>query len=193
MDDEERKLQRPKFGDPKLVVDRSVGRCSHEYVRLLHRNKTVFCRTCGEEVDAFDVLERMAREWDWATYHRRQLEEATNALEAVKREESNVKARLRSAHKLAAPEARATVYYDEYLRRLNEAKDSDAIYAAHRWAADFKWLEPQAYVALADAVRRAEFRAEENRRKNNKRGRSVRVIDGGGQSSPTEQPPNEDK
>lgn len=170
---------RPKFGDPKLVIDRSLSRCTHEYLSLRSRNKTVICRGCGEEVEAFDVLEKLARSWDWATYHRKQLEEATNALEAVKREESNVKARLRSAHKLAAPEARATVFYDEYIRRLNEAKDHDAIRAAHRWANEFKWLEPQAYAAIMEATRRAGVRADETRRKTNKRGRSVRVIDGG--------------
>jgi len=177
MDD---KVIRPQFGDPKLVIDRIRGNyCRHEYVRLVYHDERVFCRSCNEEVDAFKVLINMAIAWEQVTYHQRELAEVSDRVETLKREESNVKSRLRAAHKLAAPEARSKIFFDEYLRRLNAAGTVSEVRDAHRWAADFKWLDPSHYELLKHATLRAEHRAEEYRQKNSRRNRAVRVLDGG--------------
>jgi hypothetical protein len=171
---------RPNFGDPKLKIDRSSGkRCSHEYVTLRFTDKRVICRTCNREVDAFDVLKNLAISWEWCTYHGAQLDEQVDKLEELKREEANVKSRLRSAHKLAVPEGRSVVYFDELLRRLNEAESAGAIREAHRWSADFKWLDPLQYEILKGAQLRAERRSEDARRKSNRRNKTIRVLAGG--------------
>lgn len=178
MSDDQGKVVRPKFGDPQIVIDSAPSRCAHQFVMLRSRDKRVFCRACDEEIDAFDLLFKLTREWQWATHHEREVAEATKALEELKREEANVRGRLRTAHKLAVPDARATVFFDEYMRKLNAANDDAELRAAHDWSNEFKWLDPQQYVALREATVRAERRAEDSRRRGSKRNRHIRVING---------------
>lgn len=178
--EDDRKILRPQFGDAKLVVDHTERFCAHEYLTLRPRSETVICRVCDADIDPFDVLLRMARDWQCVTYRRQELDKLDAQIAELKREETNVKARLRSAHKLGAPDPRTQVVFDETLRRLNEACSRQAIYDAEAFLREFKWLEAAQYKLLADAAFRANQRAEAADRASPRRKRAVRVIEGGG-------------
>jgi hypothetical protein len=130
-------------------------------------------------VDPFDVLLDMAGDWERVTHQQRTLEQLAESIAELKREESNVKGRLRSAHKLGTPHERSKVFLDEVLRQLGEACDMHAIYAVHRFVSSFKWLTPAEYKLIADAEFAAQQRSDLVARSAPKRPRRVRVINGG--------------
>lgn len=172
---ENEKVIRPKFGDPKLVIDDTGAFCMHEFLRLQKRDQSVWCRMCKMEVDAFDVLTKLSREWDWATHFHQKKQELQAQLEELKKEEQLVKARIKNARK-GSPEPKSTLYFEEWLRRLEAAQTYSEWSDVGGWAAKFKWLTPEQESAIREANFRAKQRCEANGRK---RGRHVKVIKGG--------------
>jgi hypothetical protein len=73
---------------------------SHERrVELDVRARRVYCRDCGEEVPAFDYIERLARDFERYLSRmkeaRRETEYREKKVEDLKREEANARARIR--------------------------------------------------------------------------------------------------
>jgi hypothetical protein len=75
--------------------------CRHLRVELNAEAHRVYCRDCTREVDAYAVLEGLARDWERYASHwkqaRAEAKRAAARLEEVKRELRNAKARLRRA------------------------------------------------------------------------------------------------
>jgi hypothetical protein len=169
------KILRPNFGDPKVIVDRNSGHfCAHEYVQLRMRSRTVLCRVCREPVDAYEVLQRLALRWENCTYEQNKLAELAASIDELKREESNIKARVRNLHK-AAPEPKSKLYFEELMRRIAEINDWGGEHDLRSWMSRFKWLDSQQEAALADAMKRARRRIEDNAPKRARR-RIARVV-----------------
>lgn len=85
-----------------LRIDRKRW-CPHTRTRLDAESRRVFCRGCGDEVDAFSVLVDIAREGDRLLADRDHLRNQIAILEGkvadLKAEERRVKGRLRRAGK----------------------------------------------------------------------------------------------
>lgn len=174
------KILRPQFGEARLVSDLSGDKiCAHQFVAVRRHSRVVVCRVCNERVDPFEVLLDMVQDWDRVTHRRQELDQLVERTAELKREEANIKSRLRSAHKLGAPDPRTTVVFDETMRRLNEACSRGAIREAEAFFRDFRRLEPAQYKAVADAAFAANQRAELADRVSPRRKRAVRVIQGG--------------
>jgi hypothetical protein len=174
------KVVRPQFGDVRLIRDTAGDKiCLHHYVSVRVHSRAVVCRVCNQQVDPFEILLDMMNDWERVTHHQRELATLAERTAELKREEANVKSRLRSAHKLGTPESRQTVVFDETMRRFGEACSYGALRDAEQFLASFKWLEPAQYKALADAAFAARQRAELAERVSPKRKRAVRVIKGG--------------
>lgn len=88
-----RKLDRPKC-------------VTHKRVELDERSRRVYCKDCGEEVPAFDVLMEWARDFEWARHRRldanRRATTARSNLADLERMERNAKSRLRNLRKKGA-------------------------------------------------------------------------------------------
>jgi hypothetical protein len=73
--------------------------CLHYRVELDHDVRRVYCRDCEQEVDAFDALTLLARDFERWTVSRdrahRETRQAQAILDEVKRELRNAKARRR--------------------------------------------------------------------------------------------------
>lgn len=184
MSDDDGKIIRPNFGDPKLFLDRTSGRtCMHEFVAVRTKTRSVVCRSCGEPVEPYDVLFNVARSWESCTYKREELERLQDEVDALKREEQNVKARIRQGYR-SGENPKAALFFEEYMRRLNAVESRGDSYELGHWAAAFHWLTPEQESAIKEAEIRANRRIEDTERKTSKRRRRhVRVIDGGEQSS----------
>lgn len=179
MADEDDKIVRPNFGDPKMTVDRTEKYCSHKFIVVRARSRTVWCRMCKQEIDPFDVVMDMASDWDRATWREREMRELSDKVEQLKTEEANTKARIRNARKQAEqPVEKIELFFNELLRRLNEATTQGQIYDADHWAAAYRWLSPDQQRVIEDAGFRAKQRAEAAARQVTKK-RGVRVIKGG--------------
>ncbi len=173
------KIIRPNFGDPKMTVDRLEKYCSHKFITVRPRSRTVLCRMCKQKIDPFDVVLDMASDWDMATWREREMRELGERVEQLKTEEANTKARIRSARKQTEqPTEKIDVFFAEMLRRINAAQNQSEIYAAEGWAKNYNWLSSEQTKTIRDAVFRARQRAEVNGRASTKR-RGVRVINGG--------------
>lgn len=168
-------IVRPDFGSPKLVVDNTGAYCAHEYLQLRVRDEAVICRTCRKEIDAFEVLVRLSRNWDTVTYRSKELHECAKRLEELKHEEQLVKSRIKNALK-SAPESKSSLYFEELLRRINAIQTYQDRSEVSRWEEGFKWLSAEQYAVLRDAEFRAKQRIEANGRK---RDRNVKVLRGG--------------
>lgn len=176
MTDELDNIVRPDFGDPRMVVDRSGGKfCMHYFVVLKHHSRRVLCRQCKEEVDSFDMLVAIARTWETATWEQKKLAELEASIAELKREESNIKSRLRNAHK-GVPESKASLYFEELMRRVAEVNDWHGQRAVAEWAHSFKWLNAEQDAALKAAMVRAQRRIEDNQAKEPRRRRIARVV-----------------
>lgn len=176
----EGKIIRPNFGDPKLQLDRYGGSsCAHEFVAVRIRSRTVICRICEEPVDSFDVLQKMALHWERATYFQAELDKISDRTEELKREEANIKARIRAGYR-SAENPKAALYFEEYMRRLNTVESYGDSHELGRWDAAFHWLTPEQEAAIKEATIRANRRIEDTARKARKRGRHVKVLEGGG-------------
>jgi RNase P subunit RPR2 len=87
---------------PVRTREREHGRyCSHDKTELDDETRRVYCRHCGQEVPAFDVLRRLARDHEryigaWRTAHA-EAGRAEERLEGLRRQERNIKARVRRA------------------------------------------------------------------------------------------------
>jgi hypothetical protein len=81
-----------------LTIDRKRF-CPHHHTRLEPNSRRVFCRDCGDELDAYEVLSNIAHDGDRIEQHRDQLRNQVASLEArveeLKREERNAKGRKR--------------------------------------------------------------------------------------------------
>lgn len=177
MADGESKILRPQFGDPKVVVDRTEPYCAHEYVALMDRSRTVKCRVCGATIEAFEVLQKLARVWENCTYRAALANEIESRLEQLKVEERNAKARVRGVRK-EAPEPKSALFYEELLRRLNAAETMKDIYDTNAWARGFKWLSSEQEAVIKDAYTRAQRRGQDAAGKQRRR-RGIKVLDGG--------------
>lgn len=177
--DENGKILRPNFGDPKIVVDRNEpykATCMHKYLAVRPNSRRVLCRSCKAEVDPFDVLLDLTREWDWCTHFARQQEELEAKIAALKAEESNAKQRLRNVYK-KAPEAKTTLYFEEFLRRLNEVQTQQDFWDIRTWQGSFQWLDAEQRATLKEAEILAKRRIEDSNRHRAKRGkRTVTVV-----------------
>jgi hypothetical protein len=174
--DETDNIVRPDFGDPKVTMDRSHGNyCSHQFVVLRQRSRTVYCRSCKEAIDPWDVLAGLAMKWEHCTWEQKKIDELEASIVELKREESNIKGRLRNAHK-GAPEPKSVLYFEELMRRVAEVSDWEGQRAVDGWAHGFKWLNAEQEVALKDAMIRARRRIEDTIAKHPKRRRIARVV-----------------
>jgi hypothetical protein len=83
----------------KLAVHTSRQRCHHRGARLDADARRVYCRECNVEIDAYEVLERIAREPERTIEERktaqRRLRQVRSELKNLEREERNAKARKR--------------------------------------------------------------------------------------------------
>lgn len=83
--------------------------CLHKSVELDHDAHRVFCRACKREVDAFDFLAGLAREWEryesWVRSHKRAARHAEDELDNIRRQLRNGKAQLRRLTKRVPPVA----------------------------------------------------------------------------------------
>lgn len=74
--------------------------CQHRRTELNGESRRVFCRDCGREVPAFDVLQDLCRDWERYIEGRREAKRrcdvAEGNLEAMLRDERNAKARRRN-------------------------------------------------------------------------------------------------
>jgi len=80
-------------------IKRKPHNCNHYHVSLLEETRTVECEDCKRQIDAFDFL------WDWAVrrfqFHRtedilkQQCKQLGEKLDNLKREERNIKSRLK--------------------------------------------------------------------------------------------------
>lgn len=179
MSEQDDKIVRPNFGDPKMTVDRTEPYCSHKFIAVRARSRTVWCRMCKREIDPFDVVLDVAGDWDMATWREREMRELADRVEQLKTEETNTKSRIRTARKQGEqPVGKVELYFAEWLRRLNAADDMGTVYEADRWAESFNWLTPEMSQQVNDARFRAKQRAEASARRST-RNRGVRVIKGG--------------
>jgi RNase P subunit RPR2 len=120
-------------------VSREVRFCQHMRVSLDTDAHRTFCRDCETEVDSFDYILRLAREWEsyaaWARRHRDDAKRYAALVEDTKRQLRNVKAQLRRAGKKAAPVAPGSVE-DVVLRWLDpwrKGRDTTMMPDMLRW------------------------------------------------------------
>lgn len=70
-------------------------------IRLNEQNRRIYCKTCGEELDMFEYVATLARDWSWiASAHSTAVEKRKRAekrLDEVLRQERNAKGRLKNA------------------------------------------------------------------------------------------------
>lgn len=167
---------RPDFGDPRMVIDRTGGNfCQHYFVVLRHHSRTVICRQCKEAVDPFDMLVTIARRWETVTWEEKKLSELEASIAELKREESNIKGRLRNAHK-GAPEPKSVLFFEELMRRVAGINNWSDQHDVAMWTQSFKWLNSEQEAALKGAMVRAQRRIEDNKAKEPRRRRVARVV-----------------
>jgi len=169
------KILRPKFGDPKIMLDRSepIQQCEHKYLFVRRRARLVVCRVCGQPTDPFHVLANLVREWEWATHHAQQADELSAKIEVLKVEEHRLKARVRNGYK-NAPEPKSKLFFDELIRRLANVETMHDLWNVDAWERGFTWLDEQQRAAEKEARIAARRRIEDSRRI---RGRNVRLVD----------------
>ncbi|HEX7088757.1 MAG TPA: hypothetical protein VF192_01405 [Longimicrobiales bacterium] len=77
--------------------------CDHRLTELDPDSRRVFCRSCGEEVDAWEALRAIAFHWEryeaQVAALQKEAERLGEVVRKLKREERNAKARLRRAGK----------------------------------------------------------------------------------------------
>lgn len=80
-----------------LVIDHEGAHCGHEFLALVRLARVVVCRNpkCNQQLDAFEVLVRLARRWDTATWLETEIGERKARVEFLKAEEKKLKARIR--------------------------------------------------------------------------------------------------
>ena len=71
----------------------------HGGIDLVRGNRRAYCRDCGREIDCFEALQKLAGTWEryveaWKRA-KREAEAAGARLEELKRQERNIKARIR--------------------------------------------------------------------------------------------------
>lgn len=83
--------------------------CAHRRTELRNSERRVYCRACGREVPAFDVLSDLCRDWERFIEGRQEAERrravALANLEDLLRDERNAKGRIRNARRRADGEA----------------------------------------------------------------------------------------
>jgi len=171
------RIVRPVFGDPPMTVDRLEPICLHKFIVVRPRERTVWCRTCKQEIDPFEVVLDMAHNWEHATWREREMQELAARTEQLKTEEANLKARIRNARKQTdQPVEKIAEYFAEWLRRLNAAETWEELRSADEWAQRFSWLDAAMTKQINDARFRAKQRGESVQRNNTGRRRAVKVI-----------------
>lgn len=178
MSEDDSKILRPKFGDPPIVIDHTVGRtCSHAYVAVCKNARRVKCRVCRENVDPIDILLTLTRDWDWATHHSRQQDEAQKAVDELKKEAQLLKGKIRRARQGGSDE-KIAMHFEELMRRVGEIENHSDASKVDQWRHSFQWLNPEQMAALKEALIRAHRRCEDNQRKEGKT-KHVKVLKGG--------------
>lgn len=127
------------FGAGETSVKDHYGQrfCSHARMELDTKARSVACGTCGQQLDAFQILlDYAVRERNWRHYDV-ELRELSKKLEELKAEEQRVKARTKTADR---KEAAAAVAAERQRHR-------DLRERAHRNA--------QQIVALAERIARS--------------------------------------
>lgn len=83
---------------PLEVTPPPMHCCDHPAVRLDEHSRTMECTQCGAVLDPFDFLRRNAmtlqRAWRDHKYVKGQLEELNTRVDALKKEERRIKARI---------------------------------------------------------------------------------------------------
>lgn len=175
------KIVRPDFGGGARVLetqDDPRPMCMHGYIQLFPRSKRVFCRSCRKELDAFDVLRDLAREWATVTWLNQDQEKLRVKIDELKAEEQRIKARIRNGRNAGERPDLIQTYFTELVARLNAIESHGELYKIDQWRLAFQWLTPEQNVVIKDAAFRAKQRCEANARKS-RPGRRVRVLDGG--------------
>lgn len=88
---------------PPIRTIKRARPCLHHHMTLDHEERTVRCEDCGANVEPFDAIAALGRNWDEATaslrHLRAEIRQHTAQLEVLKRSERNAKARARRARK----------------------------------------------------------------------------------------------
>ena len=88
------------------------GECEHFQVMLDDENKTVICKHCKKELDAFWYLQLLAKEWNRRRY---QDFEAIKAYRKLKEQEKNAQARKGNGLSYIRPnEGMGQIVWDSY-------------------------------------------------------------------------------
>lgn len=169
-------VHRPTFGSPRIVSVHSHKQrtCTHTHVFVIKNRHVVVCRSCGDQVDPFDVLLQLTHEWGWATHWQQKREDDAKEVERLKAEEQRIKARIRNARRKIQG-ADVDGFVQEYVQRLNDAKTREDLWAAANWADSFSLLNMQQRQLIREARERAELRVKHASRKRKR----LEVMDGG--------------
>lgn len=88
---------------PPVRTIRRAKTCLHDHLVLDHAERTVHCEDCDANVEPFDAIAAVSRNWDVSIAHlrhlRAEIRHHTAQLEVLKRSERNAKARARRARK----------------------------------------------------------------------------------------------
>jgi hypothetical protein len=113
-------------GEYPTKEDKQSGYCRHHRTQFNTTSRRVHCIECGTEVDAFTVLQQLARDRERLDAHRDHVVRVTRLAEArfteIKRQERNAKARMR----------RGQIELDEGAIRTVERETSLSLRAAPR-------------------------------------------------------------
>lgn len=93
--------------------------CAHDRVELDSTNRRAYCRDCKDEVDVFDFLLRLSQNFrvyvDSWQHANREAKAATARLEELKRQERNIKSRIRAGAKKLDLKRCDRAYFCEHL------------------------------------------------------------------------------
>lgn len=104
--------------------------CNHAHVRLDDAGHRVFCDDCGDEVDPWAFLAKMASEWsrhrDAIRDIRRRRNHAQDELDEIRRLERNAKSRLRAARKSLIDESEIRARLNGLIENIDSVRERDA-------------------------------------------------------------------
>ena len=90
-----------------LVEQHRYNFCTHDKISLDDHSRTVRCASCDKVFDPFDFLQkeviRLQRAWDDHKHVRQSLNDLRDGVEALKKEEARLKARIKTAKAKVAP------------------------------------------------------------------------------------------
>lgn len=87
----------------RLSKPRKDAPCFHHRVIVYDRDRKLECENCGADVDPFKFIADFARKQRWLQHCKEELASLRTEVDELKREEKNIKARIRRAKKKVRP------------------------------------------------------------------------------------------